>query len=221
MASKDYLELQRQRAEEALERTMPPADSSPAALHAAIRDAVFAGGDRIRPVLALAASEAAATADGDPDAALSAAVAIELLHAATRLHATAGDALALPAGDALQAMAFGALAAPSALSPARALRLSGILARAALAAALTPETGDLFAAAAELGAVAGGAPDDEVAALAAFGAELGVATRLATEPDGHKLAAFHAREAAAHLMEIPGTPASAALSDLAEGIIGH
>lgn len=248
MAAKDYLELQRQRAGEAMERAMAVAAPIPQALGAAMRRAALTDRSRLLPVLALAASEAAATADGDPEAALAAATAIGLLHAATcaraeafRQNVLASDPEAI-AADALQAMAFGAIAAPSALPPERALRLSAILSRAALAEAAAlaehpaespadaPAGDPLFAAAAELGAIAGGAPDDEAAALKAFGAELGAAYRHAGDTGGdvndacppdeaHRLAAFHAREAAARLMDIPGSPASAALSSLAENIL--
>lgn len=283
MASRDYLDFQRQRAEEAIARFLDKADLSPAPLADAVRHAVIPGGKRIRPVITLAASEAVATNDGDPDAALAAAVAIELLHSYTlvhddlpamdnspmrrglpSVHAKFGEANAVLAGDALQALAFSAIAAPSSLPPARAIRLTQVLSRAAVGVVrgqtedlsaspldeprlgfiLAHKTGDLFSAAAELGAIAGGAPDDEVASLATFGAELGMAFQIiddifdvpsdpnaAPEPSSclriwtpdkaRSMAAFHTREAVAHLMDIPGTPASAALSDLAESLLAR
>ena len=95
---------------------------APAALVAAMRYAVLDGGKRLRPLLALAASEAV---NGDPQAALRVACAVELIHAYSLVHddlpcmdndvlrrgkPTAhvkfGEAQALLAGDALQALAF-------------------------------------------------------------------------------------------------------------------
>lgn len=281
MASRDYLEFQRQRAEEALARFMDGQKGIPERLAAAVRHAVFPGGKRIRPVVALTASEAAATGEGDPDAALSAAVAIELLHSYTlvhddlpamdddderrglpSVHAKFGEATAILAGDILQAMAFSAVAGGSP-APVRALRVHGILARAAAGVVagqaedmagtpLTEErlefiqrhkTGDLFMAAAEMGAIAGGADDAEAEALAVFGQELGIAFQIIDDildapADGaapeatsclclwtparaREMALFHTREAVARLIDIPGSPACAALSDLAETLLSR
>ena len=86
MASKDYLDLQRQRVEDAIERLLPPDGARPAILCEAIRYGVLSGGKRLRPVLCVTASEAVACAEGDADAALNAAVAIEFLHSYTLIH---------------------------------------------------------------------------------------------------------------------------------------
>jgi geranylgeranyl diphosphate synthase type II len=115
------------------------APSGPPLLAAAMRHAVFPGGARVRPRLALAV--AAACGDDHPAAADAAACAIELLHcaslvhddlpcfddAATRrgrasVHAAFGEPLAVLAGDALivlafQVVAWGALAVPSRIGP--------------------------------------------------------------------------------------------------------
>jgi farnesyl diphosphate synthase len=101
-----------------------PADA-PAGLGEAMRYAVLDGGKRLRPLLVLAASEAAR---GHPAAALRAACAVELIHAYSlvhddmpcmdndvlrrgkpTVHVRFGEAQALLAGDALQALAFGLL----------------------------------------------------------------------------------------------------------------
>lgn len=284
MASKDYIEIQRQRAEEALGRVLATDEPRPSVLHEAVCHAVLSGGKRVRPILALTAADAVAASGGagDPDAALAAAVAIELLHSYTlvhddlpamdndlvrrgqpTVHAKFGEANAILAGDALQAMAFGVLAGPWSLAPARSGRLCAILSRAALgvvqgqvedmaATPLTEErlayiqghkTADLFSAAAEMGALAGGADDDDTALLAKFGRELGVAfqiiddildapkpgaeaeptscLRLWTPDHAREMAMFHTREAVATLLEIPGSPASAALSDFAESLVSR
>lgn len=282
MSSKDYIEIQRQRVEEALERALSHGAPRPSVLHDAIRHAVLSGGKRIRPILALTASDAVSGSAGDPDAAMAAAVAIELLHSYTlvhddlpamdndllrrgqpTVHAKFGEAIAVLAGDALQAMAFGALAGPCPLAPEKAARLSAILSRAAigvvhgqvedmadapldegrLAYIQAHKTADLFSAAAEMGAVAGGADDDDAGLLAKFGRELGIAfqiiddildaprqgnaaeptscLRLWTPDHAREMAMFHTREAVATLIEIPGTPASAALSDFAESLVAR
>ena len=132
--------------EQALERWIDPA--APAGLGQAMRYAVLDGGKRLRPLLVLAASEAAG---GHPQAALRAACAVELIHAYSlvhddmpcmdndvlrrgkpTVHVRFGEATALLAGDALQALAF-ELLTPQDDSVAGLIqaRLCGLLARAA------------------------------------------------------------------------------------------
>lgn len=108
--------------EAALDRLAPPATTRPAALHAAMRHSLFAGGKRLRPLLCAACAEACG---GTRDAALLPAAAIECLHTYTLIHddlpcmddddlrrgvptchKAYGEATALLAGDALQALAF-------------------------------------------------------------------------------------------------------------------
>jgi farnesyl diphosphate synthase len=95
---------------------------APAGLGDAMRYAVLDGGKRLRPLLALAACEAVG---GNAQAALRAACAVELIHAYSlvhddmpcmdndmlrrgkpTVHVKFGEAQALLAGDALQALAF-------------------------------------------------------------------------------------------------------------------
>ncbi len=122
-----WLASRGQRAEEALERVLPPAAAHPAPLHEAMRYAVLGGGKRVRPLLVHAAGEAG----GAPAAALDcAACAVELVHAYSlvhddlpcmdddvlrrgrpTVHVRYGEALAMLVGDALQALAFEVLAA--------------------------------------------------------------------------------------------------------------
>ncbi|MDH5205932.1 MAG: polyprenyl synthetase family protein, partial [Hylemonella sp.] len=121
---------------------------APAALGEAMRYAVLDGGKRLRPLLVLAAAEAA---QGQAQAAMRAACAVELIHAYSlvhddmpcmdndvlrrgkpTVHVKYGEAGALLAGDALQAQAFELLTPEddgvAALVQARLCRL---LARAA------------------------------------------------------------------------------------------
>ncbi|RYF83309.1 MAG: polyprenyl synthetase family protein [Comamonadaceae bacterium] len=130
---------------------------APVGLGEAMRYAVLDGGKRLRPLLVLAASEAVRSlADQDAqagldEAALRAACAVELIHAYSLVHddlpcmdndvlrrgkPTAhvqfGEAEALLAGDALQALAFELLVPDDAAIPARVqARLARLLAQAA------------------------------------------------------------------------------------------
>ena len=100
----------------------PETSPAPAGLGDAMRYAVLDGGKRLRPLLVLAACEAVG---GHPEAALRAACAVELIHAYSlvhddmpcmdndvlrrgkpTVHVKFGEAQALLAGDALQALAF-------------------------------------------------------------------------------------------------------------------
>ena len=121
---------------------------APAGLGEAMRYAVLDGGKRLRPLLVLAASEAV---DGNEAAALRAACATELIHAYSlvhddmpcmdndvlrrgkpTVHVKFGQAQALLAGDALQALAFELLAPDDAGIPAEVQAgLCRLLARSA------------------------------------------------------------------------------------------
>ncbi len=114
------------RAEQALDRSLPPAEHSPAELHRAMRYAVLGGGKRLRPLLVYAAAHALGEDGPQLDAA---ACAVELIHAYSLVHddlpamdddalrrgrptchIVFGEAMAILAGDALQALAFEILA---------------------------------------------------------------------------------------------------------------
>jgi geranylgeranyl diphosphate synthase type II len=119
---KTYLSQRVTFVDAALERFLPAADTRPANLHAAMRHSIFAGGKRLRPILCLAAAEACG---GSRESALFAAGAVECLHTYSLIHddlpcmddddmrrgvptchKVYGEAVALLAGDALQALAF-------------------------------------------------------------------------------------------------------------------
>ena len=114
------------RVELALEAALPPADQPPHALHRAMRYGVLGGGKRIRPMLSYASAHAVG---GDLACADASAVAIEMIHAYSLIHddlpamdddtlrrgqptchVAFGEATAILAGDALQALAFEVLA---------------------------------------------------------------------------------------------------------------
>ena len=131
--------------ESALESWVPAA--APAGLGEAMRYGVLDGGKRLRPLLVLAACDAVA---GAPVAALRAAVAVELIHAYSlvhddmpcmdndvlrrgkpTVHVKFGQAQAMLAGDAMQALAFEVLTPEEGVAPALQARLTALLARAA------------------------------------------------------------------------------------------
>src|SRR3989441_13172872 len=110
-----------------------------------MRYAVLDGGKRLRPLLVLAACEAV---NGNAEAALRSACAVELIHAYSlvhddmpcmdndvlrrgkpTVHVKFGQAQALLAGDALQALAFEVLTPDEGVDPALQARLCRLLAR--------------------------------------------------------------------------------------------
>jgi farnesyl diphosphate synthase len=137
--------------EDALDRWVPA--EAPAGLGEAMRYGVLDGGKRLRPLLVLAAADAVGAA-ADPqsrEAALRAACAVELIHAYSLIHddmpcmdndvlrrgkptvhVQFGQARAMLAGDAMQALAFEVLTPDDAVVPLiLQARLCGLLARAA------------------------------------------------------------------------------------------
>ena len=125
-----------------------PADA-PAGLGQAMRYGVLDGGKRLRPLLALAAAQAAG---GSHEAALRAACAVELIHAYSlvhddmpcmdndvlrrgkpTVHVQFGQAQAMLAGDAMQALAFEVLTPDddADMPPVLQARLCALLSRAA------------------------------------------------------------------------------------------
>ena len=119
---KEYLSQRCQHVDAALHRFIPDAETRPATLHKAMRHSMFAGGKRLRPILCLAAAEACG---GSIDDAIYNACAVECLHTYSLIHddlpcmddddmrrgvptchKVYGEAMALLAGDALQALAF-------------------------------------------------------------------------------------------------------------------
>jgi farnesyl diphosphate synthase len=200
--------------ERALEDWVPT--DAPAGLGAAMRYGVLDGGKRLRPLLVLAASEAVR---GHAEAALRAAVAVELIHAYSLIHddmpcmdndvlrrgkptvhVQFGQAQAMLAGDAMQALAFAVLTPEGdRVPPALQARLCALLARSAghtgmaggqaidlasIGVALDEarlrdmhrrKTGALLQASVLMGAACG-APDPRAwDALAEYGAAIGLA----------------------------------------------
>lgn len=150
MNFKQYLQSRQRLVEEALQRWVPKEDTFPAEVHTAMRYSLFAGGKRLRPILALAAAEAVG---GNREDVLPLACALELIHTYSLIHDDLpamdnddlrrgkptshkmfGEALAILAGDALLTEAFFILTRPDLMKrvpPRRRLRAIWELARAA------------------------------------------------------------------------------------------
>ena len=120
-----YLRDRRTLVEAELDHLLPRESEAPKTLHAAMRHSVFAGGKRIRPILALATSEACGRMAGN----VAAASALECLHTYSLIHddlpalddddlrrgkptchKAYGEAAAILAGDALLTRSFQILA---------------------------------------------------------------------------------------------------------------
>ena len=157
-----YLDARRREVDAALDAAVPAPPACPPRIAEAMRYSVFAGGKRLRPILTLAAAEAAGAHGRDspaPDDAARAlarngACAIELIHTYSLVHddlpamdddtlrrghptshVAFGEGLAILAGDALLTQAFVLLARrPAAAPPGFEARQLRAVARVAEAA---------------------------------------------------------------------------------------
>src|SRR5574341_1692035 len=150
MDIKAYLSRKKDIVDKALEKLAPPAKTFPTSVHEAMRYSLFAGGKRVRPILAIAAAEAlgAKTADLLPIAG-----SLELIHTYSLVHddlpamddddfrrgrptchKVYGEAIAILAGDALLTHAFRVLSDPGALAAAPAERRVRVICEVAEAA---------------------------------------------------------------------------------------
>ena len=209
------------RADDVLARVLPPEDQPPVELHRAMRYAVLGGGKRLRPLLVYAAGTALGASCGALD---SAAASVEIIHAYSLVHddlpamdddslrrgrptchVVFGEAMAILAGDALQALAFELLAGDPLLADApavlvrmlhllasacgshgmaggQALDLAGVgrqLDGAQLEQMHVYKTGALIRASVQLGALAAGCADSaRLAALERYGHCVGLAFQI-------------------------------------------
>ena len=202
------------RTEATLDRLLPDPSLEPRRLHAAMRHATLGGGKRMRPLLVYAAG----TALGAGEALLDApAAAVELVHAYSlvhddlpamddddlrrgqpTVHVAFDEATAILAGDALQTLAFSALARAEAHAQLRidwvdalatASGATGMCGGQALDIDATGQTqalaqlqrmhslktGALVRAAVRMGALAADADADTLARLDTFAAAFGLA----------------------------------------------
>ena len=199
--------------EAALDELVPA--GAPAGLGEAMRYAVLGGGKRLRPLLVLASC---AAVGGDSFAAMRAACSVELIHAYSLVHddmpcmdndimrrgkptthVAFGEAQAMLAGDAMQALAFDVLTPDTGIDPALQARLCALLARSAghdgmaggqaidlasigkqldettLRDMHRRKTGVLLQASVMMGAACGPASAQATQALSDYGAALGLA----------------------------------------------
>jgi len=215
------------RVEAGLDRWVPA--EAPARLGEAMRYGVLDGGKRLRALLVQAAAEAvgACHTEAGAEAALRAACAVELIHAYSlvhddmpcmdndvlrrgkpTVHVAYGEACAMLAGDAMQALAFEVLTPEegegAGVAPALQARLVRLLARASGESGMAGgqaidlasvgqaldeatlrdmhqrKTGALLRASVQMGAACGGIPTESPAwtALTAYGHAMGLAFQI-------------------------------------------
>src|SRR5271163_1871925 len=142
MSLNQYLRRQQTQIDRALSRHLPPASAKPSTIHKAMRYSLFAGGKRLRPILALAAAEACG---GKIETALPHACAVECIHTYSLIHddlpcmddddlrrgrptnhKVFGEGVAVLAGDALLTVAFKVLALSSGRSASPGLVLETV-----------------------------------------------------------------------------------------------
>ncbi len=125
MTLNEYFNICRECVDSELDQLLPTAKVPPGTIHAAMRHSLFAGGKRIRPILAIAAAEACGNSEGM----VTAASALECVHTYSLIHDDLpaldnddlrrgkptchkifGEAIAILAGNALLTLAFKVLA---------------------------------------------------------------------------------------------------------------
>lgn len=214
---KNYLTQKRDLIDSHLDAHLPSDLENPAKIHESMRYSVFAGGKRLRPILTLAAAEACG---GTETNALFPACATELLHTYSLVHddlpamddddlrrgrptshKVFGEAIAVLAGDALQAEAFhfisqtpnateftvtdylkefAVCAGSKQLIGGQILDLEGegedtLLSKEELIAIHERKTAALLTTSIRLGAMTANATSEQLQALTTFGYNLGLA----------------------------------------------
>ncbi|MBV8706981.1 MAG: polyprenyl synthetase family protein [Acidobacteriaceae bacterium] len=143
----DYLAEQVQSVDRALDEWIPEESVEPTTIHRAMRYSLFAGGKRIRPVLAVAAAH---TVSPSPQGIENAAATLELIHTYSLIHddlpaldnddlrrgrptchKVFGEAMAILAGDSLLTLAFEVLSRLKHVSAEKKIVLVEELSRAA------------------------------------------------------------------------------------------
>jgi len=141
-----YLGELQQIVDKVLDAWVPAAAVDPASIHEAMRYSLFAGGKRIRPILAISAARAARDESSGVE---NAAASLELIHTYSLIHddlpaldnddlrrgrptchKVYGEAMAILAGDALLTLAFEVLSRLPGVTAERRIRLVEELARA-------------------------------------------------------------------------------------------
>lgn len=213
---RQFFTRSRQAVAETLDALLPASDTPPTVFHQAMRDSVLAGGKRLRPALVLATGTACGAAWPHL---LRTAAAFELVHTYSLVHddlpamddddlrrgqptchVKYDEATAILVGDALQTLAFQAVAEDDTLLAAVRVRVIAELSRGAgtpsgmvagqvydlaaegrtdltgadLARIHRHKTGALIVAAVRCGAIIGDADETGLAALTDYAAALGL-----------------------------------------------
>jgi geranylgeranyl diphosphate synthase type II len=208
--------------DKALEELLPSVTAVPVSIHSAMRHSTFAGGKRLRPLLAY---QAAVTLAGHLPAGIEKlGAAIEMLHTYSLIHddlpaldnddlrrgkptchVVFGEAIAILAGDALQARAFEVLAGLE-TPPAATVKILGLVANAVgtvegmiggqvldiesehskptaelVDAIHRAKTGALIRVSVVTGGIYAGASEDDIARLDLFGRKAGLAFQIADD----------------------------------------
>ncbi len=262
MTLQDYMACRQKAVDAALDRVVPPESTNPSTIHRAMRYSLFAGGKRIRPLLAIAAAETILDKDV-PDETF--AVSLELIHTYSLIHddlpaldnddlrrgrptchKVFGEAMAILAGDSLLTLAFEVLAKLQNVSPTQIVRLIGELATASgtvggmiggqvndiegegkppttelLESIHRAKTGALLRASVRMGAMYGGANEQQLAALTAFGEHVGLAFQIVddildVEQPSEKLGKTAGKDAAQHKITFPAVYGLARSKEMAE-----
>jgi geranylgeranyl diphosphate synthase type II len=213
--ARDFFTSCRAVIDSALDRLIPKESDEPTQVHRAIRWSVFAGGKRLRPALLMATGQ---TFGARAEDLIHSACALEMIHTYSLIHddlpsmdnddlrrgqptchVKFGEATAILAGDALQALAFQTIAEDQALASGLRVRVIGEIARASgtpagmvagqahdLAAESIDvntaelerihhqKTGALIRAAARCGAIIAGLSDSELEAIAEYATHIGL-----------------------------------------------
>lgn len=213
--SRSRLARYREQTDARLDRLIPEETREPQSVHSAIRWSLFAGGKRFRPLLLLATGQ---EFGAETALLLDTACALEMIHTYSLIHddlpsmddddlrrgrptchVRFGEATAILAGDALQTLAFQAIAEDEKLSPGVRVRLVSEVARASatpsgmvagqahdLAAESRDVSGDelerihrlktgaLISCAARCGAIIAGASEAEIKSVTRYSAALGL-----------------------------------------------
>ncbi len=138
-----YLHKKKIIVDRSLEKIVPPATTYPSVVHEAMRYSLFAGGKRVRPLLAIASAEALGASSVGL---LPLAGSLELVHTYSLIHddlpamddddfrrnrptchKVYGEAIAILAGDGLLNMAFEVLSDPKRLKIVPAARMLAII----------------------------------------------------------------------------------------------
>jgi len=200
---KEYIRQKAALVDQSLDELLPSIATRPPVIYEAMRYSIFAGGKRLRPVLLMAAADAAG---GNGEAFRHVACGLEMIHTYSLIHddlpamdnddyrrgkltnhKVYGEGMAILAGDALLTAAFEVMLAQPGVDPAVLVRVVREIALAAGPQGMVGETlkfmhraktGALFRASIRAGAMLAGASDEKLAALTEYAEQFGLAFQI-------------------------------------------